>query len=292
MANVVNLNLDDYVNQNRDQLFIESTIGARTLDYVEVMLGVKWKEELHYLDSEVVIKDATCDWDPDGADNFGKRFIETHPLSVQKEFCPLDMQKKYMNYQLLYEAGRLSEPFQEAITRSNIEAVKKELENILWQGSASASVTGFLADIAEASATSVSVGSGATAVEAIDAVVAAATPKMLAKGVNVFLSYTDFRNYVQASNSSCCSNRPVLDAASDSITYAGDSRVKLIPVMGLEGTNHIVAATPDALVYGTDINGAETELRWFHDDKTRKECFEILFAAGTAVKYPDEIVIL
>ena len=47
MANTLNLTaLPEYIEQNKEQLFVKSTVGARTLDYVELMLGVKHKEAL------------------------------------------------------------------------------------------------------------------------------------------------------------------------------------------------------------------------------------------------------
>ena len=162
---------------------------------------------------------------------------------------------------------------------------------MLWQGNSGASVTGFLADAAADSAATVSFSSGATAIEKVDAIVAALSAKMLAKGVNIFMSFTDFRDYVLASNGSCCANRPLLDAASESIVYGGDSRVKLIPVLGLEGTGKMVAATPDALVYGTDLEGSETAYRWLFDEKEDKFLFKVMFNAGTAIRFINEVVV-
>ena len=292
MANTLNLSaLPEYVEQNRDQLFVKSTVGAKTLDYVELMLGVKHKEALNYLDSEVVLQAAQCGWNPAGSDTFAQRYIEVNLVEVEKEFCYLDFKEKYMNYQLRWEAGRETLPFEEKIANSNVEAIKAAVEEMVWQGNSGASVTGFLADAAEASAATVSFGSGDTTVAKVDALVAAASARMLAKGVNIFMSMTDFRNYVLESNGTCCSQKPLLDAAADEIIYAGDSRIKLIPVLGLEGTGKMVAATPDALVYGTDIEGSETSYRIWFDEKEQKYMFRVLFAAGTAIKHIDEVVV-
>lgn len=292
MANTLNLSaLPEYIEQNKEQLFVNSTVGAKSLDYVELMLNVKHKEALNYLDSEVVLAAASCGWNPQGSDTFAQRYIEVHLVEVEKEFCYLDFKEKYMNYQLLWEAGRETLPFEEKIAQSNVEAIKAEVEKMVWQGNSGASVTGWLADAAEASAATVSFNSGQTAVDKVDALVAATTAKMLAKGVNIFMSMTDFRNYVLASNSTCCSQKPLLDAASESITYAGDSRIKLIPVLGLEDTGAMVAATADALVYGTDLKEADVTYDIWFDKTSQKFMFRVLFAAGTAVKFPNEVIV-
>lgn len=293
MANTVNLeSMSEYIRQNSDQLFVKSTVGAKTLDYIDLMLNVKHKEALNYLDSEVVLAQAQCGWNPQGSDTFAQRYIEVHPIEVEKEYCYYDFKNYVINEQMKFAAGRETlGSWEEKIANSNVEATKAAVENMLWQGNSGAGVTGFLADAETASATSVSFSTGDTTVAKIDAIVAALSARMLAKGVNIFVSMTDFRNYVQESNGTCCANRPLLDAAADSITYAGDSRVKIVPVLGLEGTGKIVAATADALVYGTDIEGSETIYRWFFDEKENKFLFHILFNAGTAIRFVDEVVV-
>lgn len=292
MATTLNLTaLPDYIEQNRDELFVKSVAGFKTLDYIEIMPNVKYKEALNYLDSEVVLQAAACGWNPNGSDTFAQRYIEVHPVEVEKEWCYLDFQKKYMNYQLNFEAGRETLPFEEKLANSNVNRIQEAVEDLVWQGNSGLSITGFIADAAEASAATVSFASGETTVGKIDAMVAALPMGMLKKGANIFMSYTDFRNYIQESNGTCCANRPVIDAAVEELPYLGDSRVKLVPVMGLEGTETIVAATADALVYGTDIEGSESVYRIWFDEKEQKFMFRVLFNAGTAIKFPDEVIV-
>lgn len=290
MATSLNLNtLPEYVEQNRDQLFVKATLGAKTLDYIEVMTGVKHKEALNYLDSEVVVKGAACGWEPDGSDTISQKFIEVNLAEVEKEYCYLDFKRYFMNYQLAWEAGRETLPFEEKFAESNANRIKDAVEEGIWQGISGVD-KGFIARFAEESAATVSVESGETVSSRIDALVAALNAGMLKKGVNIFMSATDFRNYVLEANSTCCANRPMLDAASESIVYAGDSRIKLIPVLGLEGTGAIVAATSDALVYGTDIEDADSTIDIFFDKKEQKFNLRALWAMGTAIKYIDEVV--
>lgn len=293
MANTVDLSgMGEYIRQNENQLFVNATVGAKTLDYIDIMLNVKHKEALNYLDSEVVLAAAACGWNPQGSDTFGQRYIEVHTIEVEKEYCYYDFKQYVINEQMKFQAGRETlGSWEEKIANSQVEAIKAEVEKMLWQGNSGASVTGFLADAAEVSATTVEFASGATAVEKIDAIVAALSPKMLAKGVNLFVSYSDFGSYVRELNGSCCANRAVIDAASETLTYLGDSRVKIIPVLGLEDTGKMVAATADALVYGTDLEGSETAYRWLFDEKEDKFLFKVMFNAGTAIRFPNEVIL-
>lgn len=291
-ANTLDLHLlPDYINEHKDELFVKAALGAKTLDYVEIMPNVKYKDALNYLDSEIVLQDGSeCGWNPQGSDVFSQRYIETKAVEVEKEFCWKDFEKKYMNYQLLWEAGREQLPFEEKIAQSNLNAIQDAVEALVWQGDSALTINGFIQDAIDASASTVSFESGQTVSAKIDAIVAALSTRMLKKGVRIYASPSDFRSYVMEQNGACCNNKPVIDAASESIDYFGDSRIKVIPVLGLEGTGAIVAATPDALVYATDVEGSERAYRMWFDEKEEKFMFRVLFRAGTAIKYPAEVV--
>lgn len=293
MANTLNINLlPDYIQEHKDELFINATLGAKTLGLVEIMPNVKYKDALNYLESEVVLQDGSdCGWNPQGSDTFSQRYIETVAVEVEKEYCWKDFEKKFMNYQLMWEAGREKLPFEQKIAESNMNAIQDAIEDLVWKGDTGLSIDGFIAAAEAASATTVEFETGQTVSAKIDAVVAALTTKMLKKGVNIYVSPTDFRNYVMEQNGACCNNKPVVDAASEFINYFGDSRVKVIPVLGLEDANAIVAATADALVYATDVEGSEKTYRLWFDEKEQKFMFRVLFRAGTAIKYPDEVIL-
>lgn len=293
MATELNLNaLPDYVKEHRDELFIKATLGAKSLDYIDIMPDVKYKDALNFLDSEVEFQDGSaCGFNPGGSDVFTQRFIETVAVKVEKSWCWKDFEKKYMNYQLTWEAGREKLPFEQKIADSNMNKIQDKIEDLVWKGDSGLSISGFLADAEEASAKTINSESGETVSARIDALVAGLTIPMLKKGVNIFVSYTDFRNYIQEQNGACCNNKPVLDAASESISYFGDSRVKIVPVLGLEDTGAIVAATADALVYATDVKGSENVYRMWYDEKDDMFDFRVLFRAGTAIRFPDEVVV-
>ena len=289
--------LTDYVNVHRDELLVKATVGSKTMDYIDVLPNIKYKDAIPYLDSTVVLADgSTCSWDPAGSDIFTERYIETHAVKVNKEWCWKEFEKKYMNYQLNWEAGREPEnlPFEQKISESNMGKVQEEVEKMLWSGNTAANVTGFIADILAESALTTAVNtitSADTAVEKVDKFVAALQAnKAIKKGFNVFMSHTLFTAYINGLNATCCANRSVIDAASETLVYPGDSRIKLIPVAGLDDMNYIVGATADALVYGTDIEGSENVYKVWYSEDDDKFKFRVLFRAGTALRWPDEVV--
>ena len=283
--------LPDYIQENRDELFVKAIASTKTLDYIESMLGVKGKAALNYLNSTVVLADGeSCGWNPQGDDTFTQKTVETKLVAVNKEFCAKQMRSKWMSYDLSLAAGRENLPFEQKIAESNVAAIKKAVEKLIWQGDTSLGIDGLLKQI-KAEESAVKVNGGTTILEKIGKVIAAIPAGALEKGVNVFMSYTDFRSYVEAKNAECCGNMPVIDANVADLVYAGDSRIKFVPVAGLEGTNKIVAAPYDALVYATDVEDSEGIFKMWFDEKEDKFLFKVLFTAGTAVKYADETVI-
>ena len=283
--------LPDYIQANRDELFVKAIASTKTLDYIESMLGVKGKAALNYLDSTVVLADGeSCGWNPQGDDTFTQKTVSTKLVTVNKEFCAKQMRSKWMSYDLSLAAGRENLPFEQKIADSNVAAIKKAVEKLIWQGDVTLGIDGLLKQI-KAEENSIKVNGGTTILEKIGKVIAAIPAGALEKGVNVFMSYTDFRSYVEAKNAECCANMPIIDANVDYLVYAGDSRIKLVPVAGLEGTNKIVAAPYDALVYATDVEDSEGIFKMWFDEKEDKFLFKVLFTAGTAVKYADETVL-
>lgn len=283
--------LPDYIQANRDELFVKAIASTKTLDYIESMLGVKGKAALNYLDSTVVLADGeSCGWNPQGDDTFTQKTVSTKLVTVNKEFCAKQMRSKWMSYDLSLAAGRENLPFEQKIADSNVAAIKKAVEKLIWQGDTGLSIDGLLKQI-KAEENSIKVNGGTTILDKVDKVIAAIPAGALEKGVNVFMSYTDFRSYVEAKNAECCANMPIIDANVDYLVYAGDSRIKFVPVAGLEGTNKIVAAPYDALVYATDVEDSEGIFKMWFDEKEDKFLFKVLFTAGTAVKYADEVVL-
>lgn len=289
MASTLNVNsLTDYVNVHKDELFIKSAVGAKSIEYMDIMGNVKYKDALVSLDSTATLQDGSaCGFNAAGADVFAEKYIEVKPVKVEKEWCAQDFRTKFANYALKFEAGRETLPFEEKLAESNVEAVKMAVEDVIWKGDSALGIDGLKAQ-AMATASN-EVQAGATVSECIDALVAAMPVSALAKGVNIFMSYTAFRAYVQEQNASCCANRTLIDAAADAITYAGDSRITLVPVAGLEGANIMIGASKENLVYGTDIEGSEAVYRLWYDEKDDMFRFRIRFNAGTAIRIDEDV---
>lgn len=297
MANTVSVSaLTEAINVRRDELIVKSATSSKSAKYFYTMLGVKHKDVVPTLDSTIVLQDGSvCGWDPAGTDTFGKVEVEVFAAEVEKEFCQREFENSWLNYQLRWAAGLETLPVEDAIINSQLAQINLAVENGIWQGIDAIGLTGITdqLDALSAVTTNVTLNSGMTMTEKIDAVVAALGQDALSNpgGVQVFLSYSDFRKYVREQNASCCAGRDVIDAASEELAYLGDSRVKLIPVAGLENQGYIVAAPYQGLVYATDIENSENIYDFWFDRKEAKFLFRVLFMIGTAVRYPSLTVV-
>ena len=294
--------LPEYVNQRADELLTKAMLEGTTLDYISIMPSVKHKDSLTYLSTTVAFQDAkTCGFNAQGDDTLSQRTIEVAPIKVNKEYCDKDLRKTALNHQLLFEAGREKLPFEEKFMEGNIVAINAELEKEIWQNNGSALFPGFLYQITAGDASvgpiDASVAPGYGADDVIDLAYDKLPEIVLKKGAVIFVSHTLFRAYVKALNATCCSNRPMLDAASNEIDYPGDSRVKIVPIAGLQGATDsngkaalAVASWAKNFVYGTDVEGSESTFKFWYSDDDDVFKFKVLFNAGTAIAWPDEVV--
>lgn len=297
MANTVSVSaLTEAINVRRDELIVKSATSSKSAKFMYTMLGVKHKDAVPTLDSTIVLQDGSvCGWDPAGTDVFGKVEVEVFAAEVEKEFCQREFENTWLNYQLRWAAGLETLPAEDAIINSQLAQINLAVEKGIWSGITSIGLTGLTEQLDNLSAvtTNVSFTSAQTIVEKVDAVVAALSQDALSNpgGVDVWMSYTDFRKWAMAKNAVCCANQPLIDAASETYAYPGDSRVRLVPVAGLEGANRIYAAPYQGFVYATDIENSENIYDFWFDRKEAKFLFRVLFMIGVAVRYPSLTVV-
>lgn len=291
MANtIVTTSLPEYVNQHTSELLIKAMTGAPTLRHIEQLLGVKGATTLNVLNPTVVFGDGSeCGFNAQGVDTLTQRTLSAIPVKVEKEWCARALADTYLNHQLRWEAGAEEMPFEEKFANANVAEIANELDKLIWQGNDGLGAKGFI-DLATASGSGVVTASGADIVAVVNAVYAKIPTSALQRGGVIFMSETNFRAYVTALNAECCSGR-VLDASAGEILYAGDSRVTIVGVSGLEGTNYVVGSAKDNLVYGTDVRDSHATYDvWFSKDNGAFR-FLVLFTAGVQFKFPDEFVL-
>lgn len=288
---IVKTSLPVFVDQNSNDLLIKAMTGAPTLRYIEQYLGVKYKTALNILNSEVVFGDGKeCGFEAQGSDTLSQRILTAIPIKINKEWCDRTLIDTFANYQLRLVAGQETMPFEEKFVDSNLAEIAKKLDTLIWQGDEALGAEGFI-DLATASGSGVVTASGANIVATVNAVYSAIPAEALERGAVIFMSATNYRAYVSALNAECCGNQPIIDARSGEMVYSGDSRVTIVGVGGLEGTNYVVASARDNFVYGTDVRDAHAIYKLWYSDDADMFRFKVLFTAGVQFKFPGEVVL-
>lgn len=291
-------NLNAYVEQNRMGLIGKAILRGKTIEVINHMSGVKGSATLNLLDVDVTFQDGSnCAFNPSGNDEFSQRTLETKLVTVQKEWCWKDLIGTFaqVNDRVRVTAGEdKALPFEEFISTKLLEGINAEIEKIAWQGKASSpAIAGLLAQFTAASQT-ISASTGATDLANVKEVYANIPEEVLDKAV-IFVGADVFRGMV---NDLVNSNLYHYDpkAPIDEVVLPG-TNTRVIKVNGLNNateqtkTKLIVAADPDKLFYGYDIEDSARAFKFGYDEKADTLWFRMLTNMGFQIAIPTEVII-
>lgn len=289
--------LTAYVEQNRGELLGKAILRGKTLDVIRHQPGVKGSAAINILDVDVKFRDgATCGFTAAGDDEFSQRLIETKILEVNKQWCYKDLVGYWTAEEMRNRiiAGDKVLTFEEFITNKIVESVNAELEVISWQGNASnPAITGLLGQFTAASET-VQALTGTTALEKVQEVYNAIPEEVLDKAV-IFVSAGTFRGFVQGLvGANLYHYNP--GAPIDEV-YIPGTNTRVIKVNGLNNateqtkTNLIVAADPNNLVYGYDVEDSPRTFDLWYERKDDAMLLRLETNAGFQIAFPNEVVI-
>lgn len=294
MANPIVTSLPAYVEQNRTDLINKSVLVGRTVDHLNLMTGVVGPTSLNLYDTDLTLQDGkACGFDAQDTTTLSQRVLTPAILKVNTTFCPKNLIGKYAQHLVKVGAGRENLPFEEKFTQGIVDAVKAEIEKMVWQGQPNQTdeCEGFISILSGAtSAIKVAEVSGTTASKAIEDTYMAMPAAIVEKGdAVIFVGEDIYRAYIQALVKA---NMYHYDAKyGEGVYVVPGTSVRVISVNGLNGTNAIVAGRESNFYYGTDMeNDNETfDLWWSKDDQIWK--LAINFTAGVQVAYPEEAVL-
>lgn len=289
--NIVTTSLPAYVEQNRLPLLHDAVLGARTATLINRQSGIKGDAALNIVTTDPKLQDgSTCAWNAQGDATLSQRVISTKPVEVMMEFCDKNLLGKWAEYQVRLAAGERSLPFEEDFTTDITRKVAKKVEDIIWNGDNDLSINGLLTFAAEETGNTVNIASGTTAYNAIKQVFMKIPAAVLDKA-KIFVGEDLYRQFIQEMvEKNYYHYAPSEHPDSNEFKFPG-TNVSVIAVGGLNGSNSIVAADPDNLYYGYDVENADQsfDLWYSKDDKVFK--LDILFNVGTQIAFPNEVIL-
>jgi hypothetical protein len=272
-----------YVDQVGGELLSKALIGGTTARYANVRLGIKGTQALNLLNSVAVFSGGTCGWDPSGSTTtFSQTNITTCPEKYNEALCYKDLYDTYQS--MLMAPGQTSEtvPFEQQIADLKVKQIQQRIEQQLWQATTGSSCFNGFKTLISTGTTGVANSSGVTFSSTAAYGVSGNPITEVDKLINVlddnamsredlvcFMSYANFRLYIQA-----------LTRANFFQNYIGSSditgmmeatqpntNVKVVPTIGLNGTNQVVIGPREYLVVGFDLlSDHEKLVIWYSKD--------------------------
>ena len=285
--------LPEYVNQHKVDLLSKSVYSAPTIKYLNIQTGIKHSATLNILDANPTLQANTCGWNADGDATFTQRVLEVGKYKVNMALCERDLVQKFMNVETLAKAGAEVLPYEEQITTKVVNAVKEQVESLIWNATKTTDPFDGLLTIAKAEGTKATVAeANADTFSKVLAVYEAIPVSILDKAV-IFVGVDTFRSLVlDCAKRNALNAIPDVDKAELTMIFPQSVNTKVVAVSGLNGTGAIVAADPANLFYGVDMqDDAEAFDLWYSKDNSEFR-LKISFNAGTQIAFPDQVIYL
>lgn len=297
-----------FTDELKETLLAKMVFEGRTAELVKVIPGVKRAITLNLLANTAAPTAATCGWTPNPSNTYvslDQKELEVIALEVKDAICPKDFEQLYLG---MYMRNNKEVPFEELIADSYVNKVKNYNEKLIWDGDGTN--TGLLTDFVSATIDASTAVSGAqNAINAVNALIASATPDILMhENKVVFTSYAFYNAYaseLRAQNLYMQPNYTNGEGANYEM-YIPGTDIRLIAIAGMDNLVNttivagfavnlvkqpIVLTYADNIVLGTDmLNDEELFDMWYSRDNDEVRV-NIQYKLGWSFYFGKHIVI-
>lgn len=276
--------IGSYVDQVGGELLSKALIGATTPKYVNVRLGIKGTQALNLLNSTAGFESGTCGWEPSGSTTtFTQRSITTCAEKYNEALCYKDLYDTYQS--MLMAPGQTSEtvPFEQQIAELKVKQIQQRIEQKLWKATTaggdcfngfasliSTGTTGVANSSGVAFNPATAYGTAGNAITEVDKLINALDDNAMSReDLRVFMSYANFRLYVQALTKANFFANYIgsADITASMEAIHPNTNVKVVPTIGLNGSNQVVIGPAEYMVVGFDLLSDHEKLTiWYSKD--------------------------
>lgn len=258
-----------FTDQVGGMLLSKSLVGATTPQYANVRLGIKGTQAVNLLDSTLNVQDGDCGWSQSGTTTFTQVNLTTCAKRVNESLCPSTLYDTYQS--LLLQPGQTEEtvPFEQSIADLKVKQIQDHIESKLWGASIAGGdcfdgfgslivtgATGVANSAGVAFSSSAAYGTAGNPITEVDKLINALDDDAMAReDLTVFMSYQNFRLYVQALTKENFFKDYIKDAniTGNMIAQHPNSNVTVVPTKGLSGSNHVVIGPKEYFIVGFDL---------------------------------------
>jgi hypothetical protein len=278
-----------YSDQVGGELLAKALIGGTTASIVNTRTGIKGTQALNLLDSTPVFQAGNCSLSPSGTTTFTQHSITTCPETLYETLCYKALFDTYQS--MLMKAGQTQEevPFESMIMDLKKKQIEQRVETQLWQAR---TVSGdcfngfaflisqktgntFANAVASSSGTTFGTqtyGTAGNPITEVDNLINSLDDNALSReDLVVFLSFTNYRKYVQALTKANFFTNYIgsADITSNMSSVHPNTNVKVVPTLGLNGSNQVIIGPAEYMIYGVDLLSDESLKAWYSIDFDR-----------------------
>ncbi len=292
--------LDAFNNETAGELVVKAIMGGSTIEYATVKEGVKYKEPINLFEVDLDIVDGRgCVTSTAGTASMTQRDIEVCQRSSHDGLCLRDLDTKYLG--VMQPGGSYNETFTLVQEYSDqiVMGFQKANDQFLWGATTGAGdcVDG-LKTIISGSTTGVVVPS--SGIEAptnsnigdqIDLLLEnLADDVQDREDLTVFLSIANFRKYItwlRNENNYHFDPSAVENRGSLLEMMHPFANVKVVGVVGLNGSNRIVMGPAKHIVVGTDLLSDFSDFQLWYDINGDQLKHRVVTKLGVNIAYPE-----
>jgi hypothetical protein len=263
-----------YAGQFASKYISAALLSADTLDkgLIEILPNVNYRTTLQKVNTNDIVKDATCDFDATSTLTLTDRILEVEPFQVNLQLCKKDYYDSWIGGQMGFSAyDSIPASFADFLIAHVASKTAQKIEQNIWNGTAASAgeFSGFLslmtadADVIDVTATTVT---AANVIEELGKVADAIPAALYGKeDLTIYVPQNVAKAYVRALGGFAAAgvgangvdNKGTMWYGSQDLFFDG---IRVAMANGLP-SNKMVAAQSSNLFFGTGLLNERNEVR-------------------------------
>jgi hypothetical protein len=288
-----------YAGEFAGKYVAAALLSAPTLDkgLIEVMPNVLYKSVIQKVNTDDILKDATCDFDPTSTVTLTERILTLEEFQVNLQMCKKDFEQTWQAVEMGYSAFKnIPASFTDFLIAYAAERVAARIEQNIWAGvnASSGQFAGFQTlfaadgDVVDVTGTTVTASNVIAEMgKVVDAIPAALYGK---PDVYLYVSQNVAKAYVRALGGFGASGLGANGVNNQGTMWYGSEPLFFdgIPVVLAEGlsANRMVAAQKSNLFFGTGLLSDKNEVRLIDmADIDGSQNFRLVMRMSAGIQY-------
>lgn len=263
-----------YAGQFASKYISAALLSADTLDkgLIEILPNVNFKTTLQKVNTDSIVRDATCDFNATSTLTLTDRVLEVEPFQVNLQLCKKDYYDSWIGGQMGFSAyDSIPASFADFLIAHVAAKTAQKIEQNIWNGNAASAgeFSGFLslmtadADVVDVTATTVTAANVIAELgKVVDAIPAALYGK---EDLTIYVPQNVAKAYVRALGGFAAAGVGANGVENKGTMWYGDQPlffdgIKVAMANGLP-SNKMVAAQASNLFFGTGLLNERNEVR-------------------------------